>query len=90
VGDAFMPIYEYECKNCKRRFELFQKFTDEPLKCCSYCGGSIYKVYHPVGIIFKGSGFYTTDYKKPTERKEELEDKTAALKTESKKFRGEI
>lgn len=56
-----MPIYEYECRDCNRRFERLQHFTDEPVKACPECGGPVQRVIQPVGIIFKGSGFYVTD-----------------------------
>jgi len=56
-----MPIYEYECEKCRRRFELLQHFSDEPLKVCPECEGPVRRVIQPVGIIFKGSGFYVTD-----------------------------
>jgi putative FmdB family regulatory protein len=56
-----MPIYEYECEKCRRRFELFQHFSDEPVKVCPECEGPVRRVIQPVGIIFKGSGFYVTD-----------------------------
>jgi putative FmdB family regulatory protein len=56
-----MPIYEYECEECKRRFEVFQHFSDEPVAACPECSGSVRRVIQPVGIIFKGSGFYVTD-----------------------------
>jgi putative FmdB family regulatory protein len=57
-----LPIYEYRCEVCGHTLELFQKFSDEPLKTCEVCGGQVSKVLHPVAIHFKGSGFYTTDY----------------------------
>ena len=56
-----MPIYEDECEECKRRFEVFQHFSDEPVAACPECSGSVRRVIQPVGIIFKGSGFYVTD-----------------------------
>jgi putative FmdB family regulatory protein len=56
-----MPLYEYECKSCKRRFEVRQSVTAEPIATCPTCGGPVRRVIHPVGIIFKGSGFYSTD-----------------------------
>lgn len=58
-----MPLYEYECRQCGVRFERLQKMTDAPLTDCPECGGSIYRVIQPVGVIFKGSGFYVTDNK---------------------------
>jgi len=56
-----MPIYEYECVGCSYRFERIQSFHAEPLKTCPQCGGSVHRVIQPVGVIFKGSGFYITD-----------------------------
>jgi putative FmdB family regulatory protein len=56
-----MPLYEYECKSCGIRFERMQHFSDEPLRRCPECSGPVHRVIQPVGIIFKGSGFYITD-----------------------------
>jgi putative FmdB family regulatory protein len=56
-----MPVYEYECENCHFRFEKWQRFSDEPLIVCPNCAGLLRKVIGPVGVIFKGSGFYVTD-----------------------------
>ncbi len=58
-----MPIYEYQCRKCGVRFERVQKFSDEPLKICPECGGTVHRLLQPVGIIFKGSGFYVTDHR---------------------------
>ena len=58
-----MPIYGYRCGNCGHQFEILQRMSDEPLKICPKCQGKLSKVLYPVGISFKGSGFYTTDYK---------------------------
>ncbi len=58
-----MPIYEYECDSCRIRFERLQHFKDEPIKECPECGGAVHRVLQPVGIIFKGSGFYITDHR---------------------------
>jgi putative FmdB family regulatory protein len=58
-----MPTYGYRCSNCGHEFEIRQKMTDEPLKTCPNCQGKLTKILYPVGISFKGSGFYTTDYK---------------------------
>ena len=56
-----MPTYEYACSECKRHFEVVQSFSDAPLTTCEECGGSLKRVFHPVGIVLKGSGFYATD-----------------------------
>jgi len=62
-----MPIYTYQCDNCGVRFERQQKFADEPLKRCPECKqNALRKVYLPVGIVFKGSGFYATDNRSPS------------------------
>ncbi|WP_126577811.1 FmdB family zinc ribbon protein [Tengunoibacter tsumagoiensis] len=57
-----MPTYEYLCQTCSHRFETWQKMTDEPLTICPECGASIRRVLFPAGVVFKGSGFYKTDY----------------------------
>jgi putative FmdB family regulatory protein len=60
-----MPTYEYKCKDCGVVFEKLQKMTDEPIKVCPECGGSVKRLIGSgAGLIFKGSGFYITDYKK--------------------------
>lgn len=56
-----MPTYEYACKKCGERLEVMQSFSDKPLKKHKTCGGDLQKVFHPAGLIFKGSGFYVTD-----------------------------
>ena len=56
-----MPTYEYQCTNCHRRYEVVQRFTDPPLETCEACGGKLKRIYHPVGVVLKGSGFYSTD-----------------------------
>jgi putative FmdB family regulatory protein len=58
-----MPIYEYRCEN-GHNFEVMQRMSDDPLTECSICGASVQRVFHPVAIHFKGSGFYNTDYGK--------------------------
>ncbi|HWT83684.1 MAG TPA: FmdB family zinc ribbon protein [Candidatus Methylomirabilis sp.] len=57
-----VPIYEYECESCKQRFEIMQKFSDRPVKKCAKCGGPVHKVLSAPGLVFKGSGWYVTDY----------------------------
>jgi putative FmdB family regulatory protein len=57
-----MPTYEYRCTNCGRHTEVVQSFSDDPLSECPHCGQkALRKVFSPVGIVFKGSGFYKTD-----------------------------
>ena len=59
-----MPLYDYLCENCGHRFEVRQGIKEDPLVECPQCGGLIRRVIHPVGIVFKGSGFYVTDSRK--------------------------
>ena len=56
-----MPTYEYACAECGEHLEAVQKFSDDPLTVCPACEGRLRKVFSPVGIVFKGSGFYRTD-----------------------------
>lgn len=56
-----MPTYQYVCTECGGQLEALQKFTDDPLTVHEACGGKLRKVFSPVGIVFKGSGFYRTD-----------------------------
>jgi len=56
-----MPIYTYECESCGERFEAKQSFYDGPLTMCPTCEGELHRIIQPVGIVFKGSGFYVTD-----------------------------
>src|SRR5690606_25750055 len=61
LGVPPMPLYEYRCKNCDHQFEIQQSFSDEALTVCPECEGALRKVFSPVGITFKGSGFYKND-----------------------------
>ena len=72
-----MPIYEYKCEN-GHVFDVMQRISDDPLAECVECGAPVRKVLHPVGISFKGSGFYSTDYRNGG--KTESPDKVAAKK----------
>src|SRR3954471_24132819 len=56
-----MPIYEYRCEN-GHHFDVMQKMTDGPVTACQECGAPVQRVFHPVAVPFKGSGFYNTDY----------------------------
>ncbi len=82
-----MPTYEYECTLCDHRFEQFQSMTAAPLKECPACKGQVRRLIgRGAGIIFKGSGFYQTDYRSSSYQKKaeaEKTSKTSATKTES-------
>jgi putative FmdB family regulatory protein len=56
-----VPTYEYVCVSCGNHFDTVQSFSDPPLERCEICGGQLRRVFHPAGILFKGSGFYSTD-----------------------------
>jgi putative FmdB family regulatory protein len=78
-----MPTYEYECLDCQHRFEKFQGMKDKPLQVCPRCGGRLKRLIGTgAGIIFKGKGFYHTDYKKSSggetgkEKKEGAKEKS--------------
>jgi putative FmdB family regulatory protein len=58
-----MPVYEYRCEN-GHTFEVIQRMSDDPVSECEVCGAPVQRVFHPVAVHFKGSGFYTTDYGK--------------------------
>lgn len=73
-----MPTYEYKCDHCNKRFELFQKITEEPITNCPSCGAKVRRLLGiGGGIIFKGSGFYATDYRNESYKKREKEEKDA-------------
>ena len=63
-----MPTYEYTCRDCGHTFEIVQSMLDEPLTMCPECGGSLRKVFAPLAISFKGSGFYSTDQRSKSKR----------------------
>lgn len=81
-----MPTYDYECSSCGHRFELFEKVTDQGMKPCSKCrkGKAKRLPGAGAGFIFKGSGFYTTDYKGSSASAEPAKKKTARKETKSK------
>jgi putative FmdB family regulatory protein len=58
-----VPTYGYRCTKCGNQFEVFQRMSDEPIQTCPKCEGKVTKVLYPSGIVFKGSGYYSTDYK---------------------------
>lgn len=83
-----MPVYTYKCEACGVQFERQQKFTDQPLTRCPECNKkALHKVYSPVGIVFKGSGFYATDHRSPSgmTHSAEGEKPAADAKPEAKK-----
>jgi putative FmdB family regulatory protein len=96
-----MPLYEYRCEDCGVRFERRQHINDDPVKVCPECGGSVHRLIHPVGIIFKGSGFYVTDNraksstavpktaKKPAETAKETVKESKSTESTSTKSTGE-
>ena len=59
-----MPIYGYRCRTCGHEFEVLQKMSDAPLKTCPKCSGQLAKMVYAAGIVYKGSGYYSTDYNK--------------------------
>jgi putative FmdB family regulatory protein len=62
-----MPTYAYRCENCGVQFDRFQAFSEPPLVTCPECGDdALHKLYGPIGIVFKGSGFYATDHRSPS------------------------
>ncbi|KPJ60774.1 MAG: hypothetical protein AMJ46_04705 [Latescibacteria bacterium DG_63] len=88
-----MPTYEYECKECGHLFEKFQKISEEPLSECPKCSGSVARLPgRGAGIIFKGSGFYATDYRSRSYRQKEKDerrtvDEKGGKKDEKKEIR---
>ncbi len=71
-----MPIYTYQCENCGVQFDKQQSFKDQPLFRCPECGKKrLRKVFQPVGIVFKGSGFYATDHHSPSGQVKKAEEK---------------
>src|ERR1700694_114994 len=84
-----MPTYGYRCSNCGHQFEIVQRITEEPLKTCPKCQGKLSKMLYPVGISFKGSGFYTTDYKASGESSEGSSSNGVAPKEGSSESKSE-
>ena len=82
-----MPTYTYRCDSGGHQFDVVQRFSDDPLRECPQCGGAVRRVIQPVGVVFKGSGWYITDSRskptddaKPAEAKAEKADKPAEEK----------
>ena len=71
-----MPIYEYKCDRCSHLFELRQSFKDDSATCCPVCGSDAQRIFSPVPVIFKGSGFYVTDHRSgPSKESDSTETK---------------
>ena len=87
---SFMPIYEYQCKKCKHRFERIQKFSDPHVKKCPDCGGPVEQVLSAPAVQFKGSGWYVTDYaKKASSGSSSSNGESAGKKDEKKESKPE-
>lgn len=80
-----MPIYSYRCKNCGKVFEKFRKMGSEGKECCDSCNSEALRLFLPSGIIFKGSGFYSTDYKSSSNKTINSSTSAKEDKKESKK-----
>lgn len=80
-----MPTYEYECTSCGQHIEVFQRIVEDPLTICGVCGGTLRKVFHPVGIVFKGSGFYATDSRAATAKKKDGEGGSSTASSDGAK-----
>ncbi len=79
-----MPIYEYRCEN-DHIFEVMQKMTDGPVTHCETCGAPVQRVFHPIAVHFKGSGFYNTDYGTAKRKRENADSaKSGADKHDAK------
>ncbi len=77
-----MPIYEYRCKK-GHQFEVMQRISEDPVTKCEVCGAEVQRVFHPIAVHFKGSGFYNTDYGTRKRSREMKEAKESSSKSES-------
>jgi putative FmdB family regulatory protein len=77
-----MPIYEYRCKK-GHQFEVMQRISDDPVTQCEVCGAPVQRVFHPIAVHFKGSGFYNTDYGTRKRSREMKEAKESSSTSES-------
>jgi putative FmdB family regulatory protein len=84
-----MPTYEYECAKCGHAFERFQSMTDAPLKRCPKCRGKLRRLLGTgAGILFKGSGFYQTDYRSKSYKESASKESSSSVKSEPAKSDG--
>jgi len=75
-----MPTYEYRCRDCGEKFDEFQKISDPPLTKCPFCGGGVDRLISGgLGVLFKGSGFYLTDYRSESYKKAAEKDKSGGF-----------
>jgi putative FmdB family regulatory protein len=81
-----MPTYQYQCTNCSYEFEEFQQITEDPIKVCPKCKGKVKRlITGGSGLLFKGSGFYITDYRSDSYKSAAKKDSTDALTSSAKK-----
>jgi putative FmdB family regulatory protein len=78
-----MPTYQYACTSCGERLEVVQKFSDDPLTVCPACSGTLRKVFSPVGVVFKGPGFYKTDSRSKSSSSSSSTASSGSVKSES-------
>ncbi len=83
-----MPTYGYQCKSCKFEFSVFQSMKDEPIKICPECKSEVVRLLYPVGIVFKGSGWYINDSRKP-EAKSDVDPAASTPKSDADKDKKE-
>ena len=80
-----MPLYEYQCRKCKHKFEKIQKFSDPPVRKCPECGGPVEKLLHAPAVQFKGTGWYVTDYGGKGDKSEKSKPEASSDKSGSEK-----
>jgi putative FmdB family regulatory protein len=73
-----MPIYEYQCENCNRRFEVMQRMTESPLASCEKCGGHVRRLISQTSFVLKGAGWYVTDYPSESRKKAMSQEKSGS------------
>jgi putative FmdB family regulatory protein len=79
-----MPVYEYKCTKCNKKFEVMQKINDDPLKVCDSCGGELKKLITNTSFVLKGTGWYVTDYPSSDRRNARKSEKPAGGPKETK------
>ena len=79
-----MPIYEYECQDCRNKFDKLQKISDDPIKICEICAGQTVRLISKVGFRLQGSGWYETDFKSDQDKKKDLAESAPTVAAETK------